>query len=250
MNYKTIIFLIMFLIVSFACGDEKKNLNKEFEIQIIKGQIENDLKKIKVNKGENVKFLFNTDEPLTVHLHGYDIEENISSEKTTIMEFQADATGRYRLTAHENMELLHSNHAAGFESETLKKDDIYIYRIPTDMKDGTIPYHNHMDHNKFGEIIVSSNQGLEGEVNIKIKDDDDQPYSPDSIVVKPGSIIKWEVLSDKKVRLTSGLPPTSEDAKHDINGDHDEIEGHEGHHDHDEDKDHEEKSLLILEVYP
>ena len=108
MKLKTLFFLI--IIFSFACGGDQENLNKEFKIQIIKGEITNNLEKIKVNKGENVKFLFSTDSYLTVHLHGYDIEKSISSEETTIMEFKADATGRYRLTAHENMGSFHSSH--------------------------------------------------------------------------------------------------------------------------------------------
>ena len=117
MKLKTIFFLI--IIFSFACGGDQENLNKEFKIQIIKGEITNNLEKIKVNKGENVKFLFNTDEPLTVHLHGYDIEENISSEKTTIMTFKASATGRYRLTAHENPNKVHDHKESEDHQEKL-----------------------------------------------------------------------------------------------------------------------------------
>ncbi len=109
MKYKKTFFLIVFLIMifSFACGDEKKNLNKEFEIQIIKGQIANDLEKIKVNKGEIVKISFKSDSSDLIHIHGYDIEKKIIPTETAIIEFQADATGRFRITAHKENDAEH-----------------------------------------------------------------------------------------------------------------------------------------------
>jgi hypothetical protein len=227
MSYKKTLLLTipLIMITSFFCSSEK-NTNSAFNIQLIKGEIVGNTEKLKVNKDEIVKISFNSDSSELIHIHGYDIEKIIIPTETSIIEFQANATGRFRITAHKENDSDHLKHAALFESTTLIKGEKYSYQIPIDMENRTFFYHNHMNHNNVAEIIVSSNQGLEGIANIKINENVSKLYNPNSVIVKPGAIVEWEVLSDSKVRITSGLPPTEE-------GDG-----------------HGERLLLILEVYP
>ncbi len=41
-----------------------------------------------------------TDRPLTLHLHGYDIEKRVAPGTVTEMTFTADATGRFPVHVH------------------------------------------------------------------------------------------------------------------------------------------------------
>jgi hypothetical protein len=47
-----------------------------------------------------VKLEWRTDKPLTVHLHGYDIEQELKPGPVTEMTFTARATGRFTVEPH------------------------------------------------------------------------------------------------------------------------------------------------------
>ena len=224
------------IFLGISCNDATQEITeKEIIIDIKGGNVLNGQEKIKVNKGDQVKLVFNSDESLQIHLHGYDIQKDVIANQETVLEFLADATGRFRITVHEEEHFSHSDHAALFESATLGKGDKYSYQVPKDMKDKTIPYHNHMTHKNYAEIVISSDQGLSGVAIVKVTNNNGESYDPNPIIVKPGTLIEWEIVSDEKVRITSGLPPAM---------------GHEGHEGLEGHEEHEERLLLILEVYP
>ena len=241
MQLRRIFFLMLVLIISsiISCSDATQEIvEEEITVNVKGGNVVDAQEKIRVNNGDQVKLIFNSDESLKIHLHGYDIQKDLIANEESALEFRADATGRFKITVHEEEHSYHSDHAALFESATLEKGDKFSYQIPEDMKDKTIRYHNHMSHKNYAEIIVSSDQGLGGVATVKIINHNGESYDPNPIIVKPGTLIEWEIFSDEKVRLTSGLPPKMGH------------EGHEGHDDHDDHDDQEERLLLILEVYP
>jgi hypothetical protein len=47
-----------------------------------------------------VKLEWRTDKPLSVHLHGYDIEQELKPGTVTEMTFTARATGRFTVEPH------------------------------------------------------------------------------------------------------------------------------------------------------
>jgi FtsP/CotA-like multicopper oxidase with cupredoxin domain len=55
---------------------------------------------LRVRQGETVTLRWLTDEPVAIHLHGYEIEQVIKSETPTAFSFKAHATGRFPITAH------------------------------------------------------------------------------------------------------------------------------------------------------
>ena len=56
---------------------------------------------IRVLQGDVVTLRWTSDRALTVHLHGYDIEQRIIPGTTTTMTLTARATGRFSIERHE-----------------------------------------------------------------------------------------------------------------------------------------------------
>ena len=55
---------------------------------------------LKVIQGETVRLTWETDEPITLHIHGYDIEGKILPNARFDMVFNAHSTGRFPITSH------------------------------------------------------------------------------------------------------------------------------------------------------
>ena len=55
---------------------------------------------IRVQQGDEVTLQWTTDRPLTLHLHGYDIEEKLTPKTPVSMRFTARATGRFPIEIH------------------------------------------------------------------------------------------------------------------------------------------------------
>ena len=55
---------------------------------------------VRVPQGEEVTLRWTTDLPVTLHLHGYDIETAVKPGAPATMTFRARATGRFPITLH------------------------------------------------------------------------------------------------------------------------------------------------------
>jgi FtsP/CotA-like multicopper oxidase with cupredoxin domain len=56
---------------------------------------------INVEKGDFVTLRLTSESPVEVHVHGYDLEGNVSPGEETDLSFEADATGRFEIEDHE-----------------------------------------------------------------------------------------------------------------------------------------------------
>jgi len=56
---------------------------------------------ISADEGDRVTLRFTSDSPVEVHLHGYDLEEEVSPGETTELWFEAELTGRFEIEDHE-----------------------------------------------------------------------------------------------------------------------------------------------------
>jgi hypothetical protein len=56
---------------------------------------------VRVKQGEQVFLRWTTDESVTVHLHGYDMEKKLKPGESVILDVRAHATGRFPIEAHE-----------------------------------------------------------------------------------------------------------------------------------------------------
>ena len=56
---------------------------------------------ISVGQGDQVKLLFTSDAPVEIHMHGYDLEEEVVPGEETELSFEAELSGRFEIEDHE-----------------------------------------------------------------------------------------------------------------------------------------------------
>jgi FtsP/CotA-like multicopper oxidase with cupredoxin domain len=61
---------------------------------------------IEVGEGDRVRLRVTSDEQMEVHLHGYDIEREVTPGEPATLSFEADLTGRFEIEDHESEEVL------------------------------------------------------------------------------------------------------------------------------------------------
>jgi len=71
-----------------------------FDIRIEGGRVHDTMQLIRVHEGDSVKLRWTSDRPLTLHLHGYDIEKHVAGDGVTEFSFTASATGRFPIEIH------------------------------------------------------------------------------------------------------------------------------------------------------
>jgi FtsP/CotA-like multicopper oxidase with cupredoxin domain len=57
---------------------------------------------ISVEEGDQVTLRLTSDRPVEVHLHGYDLEEEVPPDEAVTLSFEADLTGRFEIEDHES----------------------------------------------------------------------------------------------------------------------------------------------------
>jgi FtsP/CotA-like multicopper oxidase with cupredoxin domain len=71
-----------------------------FNLEIQDGHLTRSDKTIRVHKNDTVQMNWTTDIAMTIHLHGYDLEQQIIPAVNSTLSFSAYATGRYPLVVH------------------------------------------------------------------------------------------------------------------------------------------------------
>jgi hypothetical protein len=71
-----------------------------FALRVENGRVPENMRLIRVKRNDVVKLEWSTDRPMTVHLHGYDVEKEIAPGAVTDMSFTARATGRFTVEPH------------------------------------------------------------------------------------------------------------------------------------------------------
>jgi hypothetical protein len=86
---------------TLAAGpDEVASAVQRIEITIHNRRVVREDNVIRVTQGEKVELVWTTDESASLHLHGYDIEFNVTPLAPTPVAFIAHATGRFPVTSH------------------------------------------------------------------------------------------------------------------------------------------------------
>lgn len=100
---RKLIFAVLFLSIIVplfaACGSSEPQ-NVTFDLQIDEGSLVDNVGSLVVKQGDTVTLRWNTNELASVHLHGYDIEKDLSPDEIVEMVFIADATGKFAITLH------------------------------------------------------------------------------------------------------------------------------------------------------
>jgi len=71
-----------------------------FDLKVTHGRVSDAMRLIRVKQGDVVRLRWGTDQPVTLHLHGYDIEKHVDPGTTTDLAFTAYATGRFPVHVH------------------------------------------------------------------------------------------------------------------------------------------------------
>jgi hypothetical protein len=71
-----------------------------FVLSIENGRLPENMRRIRVKRNDVVKLRWSADRPMTVHLHGYDLEQKITPGAVGEMTFTARATGRFTVEPH------------------------------------------------------------------------------------------------------------------------------------------------------
>jgi hypothetical protein len=77
---------------------------RAFTLSIENGALEPG--EIEVREGDRVTLRLTSDRPVEVHLHGYDLEEEVSPGEAATLSFDADLPGRFELEDHESEDVL------------------------------------------------------------------------------------------------------------------------------------------------
>ena len=207
---------ITFLVVFCTSGSSEVNF-VEIPVVISNGKIDTD---ISVSHRDKVKLIVTSDQDGVLHIHGYDIEVEIFENKSSSVEFVAEATGLFKLALHAMSDGDHyhnhnhgdkkshggndyNEHGAVFSSKVLNPNDSFSFKIIEKFKGSTIPFHDHMQHSvKPGKIIVTNDSVEARNVIIQINDGS---FTPNEVIANVGEIVIWENNTGKKAAITSGL---------------------------------------------
>lgn len=73
---------------------------RSFEIRIAERRVPPAQRVLRATEGERVELRWSADEPLVLHLHGYDIETRVAPGKSAVTAFAARLTGRFPVEIH------------------------------------------------------------------------------------------------------------------------------------------------------
>lgn len=71
-----------------------------FEIPIAKDRVPPNFRRLKVREGDRVVLVWTADEPMTVHVEGYDIVVEVLPGQSGTMDFEVKITGRFPIHGH------------------------------------------------------------------------------------------------------------------------------------------------------
>lgn len=74
---------------------------KVFEFTIVHGTLGDEAQTIQVTEGDIIEFRWSSDEELTLHMHGYNIEVDVAPNSHATMRIDAIKTGRFPILNHD-----------------------------------------------------------------------------------------------------------------------------------------------------
>ena|ERR687898_604669 len=75
-----------------------------FDLAVREGAMTPD--EVEVEEGDHLTLRLTSEEPLEVHIHGYDLQRELAPGKPVTFSFEADLTRRFEIEDHESEELL------------------------------------------------------------------------------------------------------------------------------------------------
>lgn len=89
-----------FALPVMAADESAQDAVRVFELRIAQRRVPPVQRVLRATEGERVELRWAADEPLVLHLHGYDIETRVGPGKPAVMAFRARLTGRFPVAIH------------------------------------------------------------------------------------------------------------------------------------------------------
>jgi hypothetical protein len=105
-----VLFATMSLVTALAMAEEPGVAR--FDLVIRDRHLVNEEKTLRVKQGASVELVWDSDEDVDLHLHGYDIEFHVDAGVPFSQSFLARATGRFPITSHGFADEAGHGHAA------------------------------------------------------------------------------------------------------------------------------------------
>ena len=83
-----------------AAAETPQAATRTFELRIAQRRVPVAQRTLRATEGERVELRWSADEPLVLHLHGYDIETRVEPGKPAVTAFAAQLTGRFPVEVH------------------------------------------------------------------------------------------------------------------------------------------------------
>jgi hypothetical protein len=84
---------------------------RRFEIPIAERRVAPSQRVLRATEGERVELRWSSDQPLVLHLHGYDIETRVAPGEPAVTAFSARLTGRFPVAIHGERGAKHRHRA-------------------------------------------------------------------------------------------------------------------------------------------
>jgi FtsP/CotA-like multicopper oxidase with cupredoxin domain len=87
-------------VAAAAAGEAAQTPARSFEVRIERRRVPSAQRTLRATEGERVELRWTADEPVVLHLHGYDIETRVAPDKPAVTSFTARLTGRFPVAIH------------------------------------------------------------------------------------------------------------------------------------------------------
>jgi hypothetical protein len=74
--------------------------HKVLKLSVVNGAVVGVGDTVKVQQGDDLELRWSSDQPMELHLHGYDIEVKVSPQAPAVMSFKANIPGRFPVEPH------------------------------------------------------------------------------------------------------------------------------------------------------
>jgi hypothetical protein len=83
-----------------ADDENPQATTRTFELRIAHRRVPQAQRVLRATEGERIELRWSADEPLLLHLHGYEIETRVEPGKPAVTAFAARLTGRFPVAIH------------------------------------------------------------------------------------------------------------------------------------------------------
>jgi hypothetical protein len=86
--------------VQTTVAGAQESAEKIFDLKLERGRVAQNLRRLRVTQGNDLRLRWTADAPIVLHLHGYDIEKKVVPGTVTEFRFKANAAGRFAVSIH------------------------------------------------------------------------------------------------------------------------------------------------------